>query len=113
MDKSDFNGLEQYVYKCLKNKTIDWFPVNRAMALSSSGTEDVENKRFEELKLDIQKTSQQLGKLRDAVTNRLRAPVSSGAKLIQELLPQWEEMKSTVRLTLRHIEEEGIGDDDL
>jgi len=111
-DTSEFNGLEQYVHQCLQQKTIDWFPVNRAMVLLSSGDrEDEENARFEELKLKIERTSEQLGKLRDTVTTRLRAPVSSGVKVIQDMLPEWEQMKTTVQMTLRYIEDEAALDD--
>lgn len=38
-DKDDDDGLEQYIRRCVEANDINWFPVNKAMCLSTSDDE--------------------------------------------------------------------------
>ena len=40
-DANDYNGLEDYVFSCLENNKIDWFPVGRASCVANASTVEV------------------------------------------------------------------------
>lgn len=42
-DKTEFTGPESFVYECIQQRNLEWFPRMRAMSLDSSEKEEEEN----------------------------------------------------------------------
>ena len=45
-DKSDYNGVEQYVADCLDENRFEWFPVNRSLALDTEEEDAIDALSF-------------------------------------------------------------------
>ncbi|RNA13117.1 inositol 1-4-5-trisphosphate receptor type 2 [Brachionus plicatilis] len=55
-DKTEFTGPESFVYSCIQNKNLEWFPRMRAMSLDSSNKDEEENE-LNQIKSRLDQTS--------------------------------------------------------
>lgn len=63
-DANDYNGLEDYVFSCLENNKIDWFPVGRASCLAES--DDAEND-LKSVQKEVGEAASQIGHLSESL----------------------------------------------
>jgi hypothetical protein len=55
-DKTEFTGPESFVYSCIQNKNLEWFPRMRAMSLDDQNKIEEENE-IHHLKSKLEMTS--------------------------------------------------------
>ena len=72
-DKTEFTGPESFVYSCIQNKNLEWFPRMRAMSLDSSSKVDEDNEinilrlKFEQTSNLVLLLSKQLEEIKESV----------------------------------------------
>ena len=76
-DKTEFTGPESFVYLCIQNKNLEWFPRMRAMSLDDANKDEEENE-----------------------INNLKTKLENTTNLIHNLNKQVEELKEIVSVAL-------------
>ncbi|RNA42187.1 inositol 1-4-5-trisphosphate receptor isoform X1 [Brachionus plicatilis] len=75
-DKTEFTGQESFVYQCIKDKSLEWFPRMRAMSLDKLDRSDEENEinflknKLEETNSMMSSLNKQLEEIKESLRDK-------------------------------------------
>lgn len=41
-DQTEYDGIESYVFECLRNESLEWMPINKALNVEGTGASEEE-----------------------------------------------------------------------
>merc|ERR1711998_214588 len=95
-EKSEYNGVEQYVGECMAKNEIDWFPINRATILDTDAGDDEQKLNVDKIKETLVASHQELRRIKESIDTNLRQSMDKSGAVVDDIAADWDEIKATV-----------------